>query len=68
VPPLISQEEALRLGQIEDHAEIDVAEHTNLKRCVSIGHMSPALWNPAVQLRHMKKRSVPLRPHGAPNA
>jgi biotin synthase len=24
VPPLISQEEALRLGEIEDHAEIEV--------------------------------------------
>src|SRR2546429_165882 len=34
MPPLITREEATRLGEI--------AEHTNLKRCASVGHMSAA--------------------------
>src|ERR671917_1191779 len=45
MPPLITRDEALRLGELEDHGAILegarlVGEHTNLKRCASIGHMS----------------------------
>src|SRR5437868_240148 len=50
MPPLITREEALQLGEVPEHAAIEallegarlVAEHTNLKRCASVGHMSVA--------------------------
>ncbi len=52
MPPLISREEAVRLGAMEDRAEIDGEAN---------------FWSPERQLRRRKKKAVPPRPDGAAN-
>jgi biotin synthase len=106
VPPLISQDEALRIGRIEDHDDIEALverawrvrlerfgqnaarQHDNGvnprpdNRSGRLSGETPRtplddlvdsqeeanFWNPAPQLRHRTKASVPARPDGAPNA
>jgi hypothetical protein len=67
VPPLISREEALRLGQIEDHAEIEAlverAWRVRLERFgdstdMFDGQAEASLWDPSTRLRYRKKREA----------
>jgi hypothetical protein len=65
MPPLITREEALSLGELEDHSEIAALMERAWQVRVERLALDVHPWDPSTQLRFAPKRQIPKRPDPA---